>query len=46
MEQVYAICDRRCRPQTALDKLAKLRRRGQRFTSLSDTLKKSSSREI
>src|SRR5262249_43811029 len=40
MEQVYAICDRRCRPQTALDKLAKLRRRVQRFTSLGDTLKK------
>jgi hypothetical protein len=40
MEQVYAIFDRRCRTQTALDKLAKLRRRGQRFTSLSDTLKK------
>ena len=40
MEQVYAVCDRRCRTQTALDKLAKLRRRVQRFTSLSDTLKK------
>lgn len=40
MEQVYALFDRRCRTQTALDKLAKLRRRVQRFTSLSDTLKK------
>ncbi len=40
MEQVYALCDRRCRTQTALDKLAKLRRRVQRFTSLGDTLKK------
>src|SRR5262249_25868597 len=40
MEQVYAIFDRRCRTQTALDKLAKLRRRVQRFTSLGDTLKK------
>jgi Transposase len=40
MEQVYAVFDRRCRTQTALDKLAKLRRRVQRFTSLSDTLKK------
>jgi hypothetical protein len=40
MEQVYAVCDRRCRTQTALDKLAKLRRRVQRFTSLSDALKK------
>src|SRR5919198_2226413 len=27
MEQVYALFDRRCRTQTALDKLAKLRRR-------------------
>jgi hypothetical protein len=40
MEQVYAVCDRRCRTQTALDKLAKLRRRVQRFTSLGDALKK------
>jgi phage tail protein X len=40
MEQVYALFDRRCRTQTALDKLAKLRRRVQRFPSLSDTLKK------
>src|SRR5919201_1276363 len=40
MEQVYALFDRRCRTQTALDKLAKLRRRVQRFTSLGDTLKK------
>jgi hypothetical protein len=40
MEQVYALFDRRCRTQTALAKLAKLRRRVQRFTSLSDALKK------
>jgi hypothetical protein len=40
MEQVYALFDRRCRTQTALDKLATLRRRVQRFTSLSATLKK------
>ena len=40
MEQGYAVCDRRCRTQTALDKLAKLRRRVQRFPSLSDMLKK------
>jgi len=40
MDQVYALFDRRCRTQTALDKLAKLRRRVQRFTSLGDTLKK------
>ena len=40
IEQVYAIFDRRCRTQTALDTLAKLRRRVQRFTALGDTLKK------
>jgi hypothetical protein len=40
MEQVYALFDRRCRTQTALDKLAKLRRRVQRFTQLGETLKK------
>jgi hypothetical protein len=32
MEQVYALFDRRCRTQTALGKLAKLRRRLLRFT--------------
>ena len=40
MEQVYALFDRRCRTQTALAKLAKLQRRGQRFKQLGDTLKK------
>jgi hypothetical protein len=40
MDQVYALFDRRCRTQTALDKLAKLRRRIQRFPALGDTLKK------
>jgi phage tail protein X len=40
MEQVYALFDRRCRTHTALAKLAKLRRRVQRFPSLSNTLKK------
>jgi len=40
MEQVYALFDRRCRTQTALDKLAKLRRRLLRFTPLGETLKK------
>lgn len=40
MEQVYALFDRRCRTQTALDKLATLRRRLRRFTQLGDTLKK------
>ena len=32
--------DRRCRTQTALDKLAKLRRRLQRFPQLGEALKK------
>ena len=40
MEQVYALFDRRCRTQTALDKLATMRRRVQRFKALGDTLKK------
>jgi hypothetical protein len=40
MEQGYALFDRRCRPQTALAKLAKLRRRVQRFTALRATLQK------
>src|SRR5262249_25679768 len=39
-DQVYALFDRRCRTQTALDKLAALRRRVQRFKALGDTLKK------
>jgi phage tail protein X len=40
MDQVYALFDRRCRTQTALDKLATLRRRLQRFPQLGETLKK------
>lgn len=40
MEQVYALFDRRCRTQTALDKLAKLRVRLNRFKHLGETLKK------
>src|ERR671937_66669 len=40
MDQVYALFDRRCRTQTALDKLAKLRRRLQRFPQLGEILKK------
>ncbi len=40
MEQVYALFDRRCRTQTALDKLAKLRHRLLRFPQVGDTLKK------
>src|SRR5216117_985120 len=39
MEQVYALCDRRCRTQTALDKLTQLRRRLNRFKHLGETLK-------
>src|SRR2546426_4162995 len=39
MEQVYALFDRRCRTQTALDKLAKLRRRLLRFTQLGEDRK-------
>jgi hypothetical protein len=40
MEQVYTLFDRRCRTQTALDKLAKLRRRLLRFPQVGETLKK------
>jgi hypothetical protein len=40
MDQVDALFDRRCRPQTALAKRATLRRRVQRFTGLGATLKK------
>ena len=39
MEQVYALCDRRCRTQTALDKLTQLRRRLNRCKHLGETLK-------
>ena len=40
MAQGYALFDRRCRPQTALGKLATLRRRLQRFPQGGETLKK------
>src|SRR5437773_5163387 len=40
MEQVYALFDRRCRTQTALAKLATLRRRLLRFPQVGKTLKK------
>src|SRR6266404_5385811 len=40
MEQVYAWFDRRGRTQTALHKLAPLRRRLHRFKPLGETLKK------
>ena len=40
MDQGYALFDRRCRTQTALDKLDTLRRRLLRFTQVGETLKK------
>ena len=43
MEHMYALFDRRCRTQTALSKLRKLRHWVKRFTWIGDTLKKVSS---
>jgi Transposase len=40
MEEVYRLFDRRCRTQTALKKLAKLRRRVRRFKKLGKSLDK------
>ena len=40
MGEAYRLFDRRCRMDTALEKLAKLRRRIRRFVTLRDTLKK------
>jgi hypothetical protein len=40
MDEVYRLFDRRCRMDTALEKLAKLRRRVGRFVKLRETLKK------
>jgi hypothetical protein len=40
MEHLYALCERRCRTQTALGKLAKRRHWVQRFRWLGDTFKK------
>jgi hypothetical protein len=40
MDHIYALFDRRCRMQTALDKLKKLRQWVRRFTWIGDTLKK------
>lgn len=40
MDQVYQLFDRRCRTETALEKLAALRRRVRRFKTLGQTLKK------
>ena len=43
MNEVYRLFDRRCRMDTALEKLTQLRRRIRRFTTLKNTLKKLSS---
>jgi hypothetical protein len=40
MEEVYRLFDRRCRTDTALEKLAQLRRRVRRFRSVGQTLQK------
>ena len=40
MDQVYRLFDRRCRTDTALEKLARLRRRVKRFKSIGKTLSK------
>jgi hypothetical protein len=40
MEPIYALFDRRCRTQKALDKLEKLRQGVKRFTWIGDTFKK------
>ena len=40
MDQVYRLFDRRCRTETALEKLAVLRRQVRRFRTLGQTLKK------
>jgi hypothetical protein len=40
MDEVYRLFDRRCRTDTALEKLAKLRQRVRRFTKVGKTLQK------
>ena len=40
MNEVYRLFDRRCRTETALDKLARLRRRVRRFKCIGKTLQK------
>lgn len=40
MDQVYGLFDRRCRTDTALEKLARLRRRVKRFKEVGKTLQK------
>src|SRR6266498_3687461 len=39
MDEVYRLFDRRCRTETALAKLARLRQRVQRFTKVGQTLR-------
>jgi hypothetical protein len=39
-DQIYQLFDRRCRTETALEKLARLRRQARRFPTLGQTLKK------
>jgi hypothetical protein len=46
MEEVYRLFDRRCRTETALAKLAKLRRRVRRFRRLGAVLKKLLSADV
>jgi hypothetical protein len=43
MDEIYRLFDRRCRMDTALEKLAQLCRRIKRFSTLKETLKKLSS---
>jgi hypothetical protein len=40
MDEVYRLFDRRCRTETALEKLAQLRRRARRFKKVGKTLQK------
>lgn len=40
MDEIYRLFDRRCRTETALEKLSKLRRRVRRFKTIGQTLKK------
>ena len=40
MDEVYRLFDRRCRTHTALEKLARLRRRVRRFKKIGKTLQK------
>jgi hypothetical protein len=40
MDEIYRLFDRRCRTETALEKLAKLRRRVRRFKTIGKTLQK------